>query len=264
LSFAEATAVERSGDTTRVGEIHPGWDILGNANGGYLLAIVARAAADAAGRPDPVTVTAHYLAPGKPGPVHVDARVLRSGRRFATVSATLSTADRPLVAVLGTFGDLTSARGPERVEARPPELPPPDECIPLTPTDTFPPPFAGKVDMRLHPDDVPFSSGPSKRSPRVRGWFRLPHGEPLDTLGLLVAVDAFPPTSFNANLPVAWTPTIELTAHIRARPVTGWMRCMFTTRFITGGFLEEDGEVWDETGRLVAQSRQLALVPTQP
>ena len=54
MSFAEETAVERSGDTTRVGEIHPGWDILGNANGGYLLAIVARAAADAAGRPDPV------------------------------------------------------------------------------------------------------------------------------------------------------------------------------------------------------------------
>ncbi|MFO7549149.1 MAG: thioesterase family protein [Acidimicrobiia bacterium] len=96
--------------------------------------------------------------------------------------------------------------------------------------------------------------------PRVRGWFRLPDGEALDTVGLLVAVDAFPPTIFNTALPISWTPTIELTAHVRARPAPGWLRCAFATRFITGGFLEEDGEVWDATGRLVAQSRQLALL----
>jgi hypothetical protein len=39
------------------------------------------------------------------------------------------------------------------------------------------------------------------------------------------------------------------------------MRCRFSTRFVSGGFLEEDGEVWDAAGALVAQSRQLALVP---
>lgn len=83
----------------------------------------------------------------------------------------------------------------------------------------------------------------------------------MDTTGLLVAVDAFPPTIFFAGLPVAWVPTLELTAHIRARPAPGWLRGAFSTRFVTGGFLEEDGEVWDSEGRLVAQSRQLALLP---
>ena len=48
---------------------------------------------------------------------------------------------------------------------------------------------------------------------------------------------------------------------MRARPAPGWLRCVFTTRFVTGGFIEEDGEVWDESGTLVAQSRQLALLP---
>jgi hypothetical protein len=30
---------------------------------------------------------------------------------------------------------------------------------------------------------------------------------------------------------------------------------------MAGGYFEEDCEVWDSAGRLVAQSRQLALVP---
>jgi Acyl-CoA thioesterase C-terminal domain len=90
---------------------------------------------------------------------------------------------------------------------------------------------------------------------------RLPGAEHVDSLALLCAVDAFPPTAFNARLPVAGTPTVELTAHIRANPAPGWLRCRFSTRFVTAGFLEEDGEVWDSTGRLVGQSRQLALVP---
>ena len=131
----------------------------------------------------------------------------------------------------------------------------------MEPGETFPPPFMGRVELRLHPDDAGFATGAPSGEPRVRGRFRLRDGEPIDTIGLVLAVDAFPPTAFNAQLPVAWTPTVELTAHVRARPAPGWLRCVFTTRFVTGGFLEEDGEIWDDTGRLVAQSRQLALIP---
>jgi acyl-CoA thioesterase len=170
----------------------------------------------------------------------------------------MSDPDRPLMTLLGSY----AARPPtpavvERVDAAPPEMPSPEECIVVEPTESFPPPFMGKVELRIHPDDAHFAAG----KPRFRGWFRLRNDEPIDAFGLIVAVDAFPPTIFNASLPVAWAPTLELTAHLRARPEPGWLRCQFTTRFITGGLLEEDGEVWDQTGRLVAQSRQLALLP---
>jgi acyl-CoA thioesterase len=266
VSFAAATAVRSAGDGTFAADIVAGWDIAGNANGGYLLAIAGRAMATAADRSDPVTLTAHYLAPGRPGPVTVVPDVVKTGKRFTTVRATLADAEgRMLLAVLGTFGDLAPTGGdvaPTRLEDGPPDLPAPEECPPLVPGETgMPPPFARNVEIRMHPDDAGFSQGRPSGQMRVRGWFRLPDDQPVDTLALVLATDAYPPTIFNADLPVAWTPTVELTTHVRAGPAPGWLRCAFTTRFVTGGFLEEDGVVWDATGTLVAQSRQLALVP---
>ena len=58
-----------------------------------------------------------------------------------------------------------------------------------------------------------------------------------------------------------WAPTLELSAHVRARPTPGWLRVRVSTRNLAGGLLEEDAEVWDSSDRLVAQSRQLARVP---
>ncbi len=257
VTFAEATAVEPTGGDRYSANIAPGWDVLGNANGGYLLAVAARAASEAAEGRLPVSITGHFLAPGRPGPVTLTTHIEKRGRRYTTVRATMSDATKHVLSVLGSFADLPDEEHPVvRVETRPPELPPVTECIPVAPTDTFPPPFMGKIDLRLHPEDALFNSG----VPRFRGWFRLLDDEPIDAFGLLVAVDAFPPTAFNAQLPIAWTPTLELTTHIRRQAVAGWLRCQFRTRFISDGFVEEDGEVWDGSGRLVAQSRQLALV----
>ncbi len=273
-AFAAATAVSAVSALAEgrfAGEVHDGWDIAGNANGGYLLAIAARAMREASGRPDPVSVTAHYLRPGRPGPVTVDTEVVKEGKTFVSVRANLLDGEgRPLLSLLGTFGTLSAttdaAAHHELVDANPPDMPSFEECRPRQHSPAIAPAFMDRVDLRLHPEDSVFAHGQRSGSARMRGWFDFPEDpdggrEPIDTIGLLQATDAFPPTIFNVDLPVGWVPTVELTTHVRARPAPGPLRCVFTTRFVTGGFLEEDGEVWDATGRLVAQSRQLALVP---
>lgn len=258
VPFAYDSSVSLDSPDRFFATIASGWDILGNANGGYLLALAARAASEAAGGRTPASVTGHFLAPGRPGRVIIDTRVEKKGRRFTTVSATMADESRPLLAMLGSFADSDPDPHPAtRIEATPPEMPPPEDCVLIEPTETFPPPFMGKVELRLHPEDAQMTSG----IPRFRGWFRLRDEEVIDSFGLLVAVDAFPPTIFAAQIPVGWTPTLELTAHLRGIPEPGWLRCEFTTRFISGGYLEEDGEIWDSSDRLVAQSRQLALLP---
>ena len=261
MTFASATAVTARGDGNYAAAIAEGWEIAGNANGGYLLAIAARAVTVATGRPDPVTITAHYLAPGHPGPATVTVDVLRAGGRHSTAFFTLAAEERTLLAGIATTTELHTDLGPLRVDVAPPDLPPPAECVLLEPAEPLPPPFVGMVEVRLHPDDAPFRGEPSGVA-RMRGWFRLRDGEPLDSIALVQAVDAFPPTSFNARLPVSWTPTVELTAHVRRHACDGYLACAFSTRNIAGGYLETDGEIWDEGGSLVAQSRQLQLVPT--
>jgi len=263
VSFSQATAVVDRGDGRYDARIAPGWDIAGNANGGYLLAIATRAMQHFAGQPDPVTVTAHYLRPGTPGPVAVLCERIKEGKRFTTVSATLLRDGRPLLRLLGAFGSLAETPDtPERVDGEPPQLPPVEACIGTDADGAFDAPaFHSRIDLRLHPDDAGFRRGQPSGEARMRGWFRLRDGEALDGPALLLGTDAFPPTVFNARLPVAWTPTMELTGHLRKRPVAGWLRAEFRSRFVTGGFVEEDGELWDADGRLVAQSRQLALIP---
>ena len=89
------------------------------------------------------------------------------------------------------------------------------------------------------------------------GW---PTSREPDPLLLLLAVDALPPVTFDLGM-LGWTPTLELTVHVRARPAPGWLRVAASTGNVAGGFLEEDAEVWDSAGRLRLQSRQLARAP---
>jgi acyl-CoA thioesterase len=246
-------------------EIHDGWDIGGNANGGYLLAIAGRAMAAASGRTRPASLTAHYLSPGKPGPVEIDTRLVKSGKSYVTVGASMRAGDRPILELVGSFTDLAPTGSSELVDGGPPELPPVAECPTRQPSgDNWPPPFMHRIELRLHPHDVIRPDGERSGRALVRGWFRLPDDQPIDAITLLQVADAFPPTIFNANLPIGWVPTLELTVHVRAEPAPGWLRARFATRFVSDGVLEEDSEIWDSTGRLVALSRQLALVPRLP
>jgi hypothetical protein len=264
--FDRATAVQRldevgPGGTTRFSaEIHDGWDIGGNANGGYLLAVAARAMAAVAGRP-PLTVTAHYLPPAPAGACTLDVALLRAGRRMATITASLTQDARPVMEVLGTFGDQIEDDR-RLIDGAPPALPPYDECVlPAAATEGPRPALNERLAVRMRPGDDGFRRGEPTGTPEFAGWFAFADERPVDAIALMLVADAFPPPVFNTALPVAWVPTLELTVHVRGVPAPGPLRCTFRSRFVQGGLVEEDGEVWDSRDVLVCQSRQLSLTP---
>src|SRR4051794_41209088 len=70
--FDDATAVRPVAPGRFAADVDPEWSIAGRTNGGYLLALMARAAGAHAGGPaGPGAVTAAYLSPPPPRPAHL-------------------------------------------------------------------------------------------------------------------------------------------------------------------------------------------------
>ncbi|MGW1075264.1 thioesterase family protein [Streptomyces sp. NPDC002537] len=248
-------------------DLSAGWTIFGAANGGYLLALVCRALGDALPHPDPFSVTAHYLSASRPGPAVVRTELVRTGRNLSTGQASLFQRDEhgtevERIRVLATYGDLDAVTDDVRTTAKPPAIPPYEHCPGPedAPASAPVPEISGRLDIRLDPATAGWAVGAPSGRGEMRAWFALADGRPADALSLLLAVDALPPTAFEMGLS-GWVPTVELTTHIRRRPAPGPLRVSITTRNLAGGYLEEDAEVWDSEDFLVAQSRQLALVP---
>ncbi|MCH9720344.1 MAG: thioesterase family protein [Actinomycetia bacterium] len=271
-SWAAASAVTQQTDGRFEGQLADGWDILGATNGGYILAVMAKAMAESAGREAPATVTGHFLAPARSGPISIATTTAKAGRRLTTVRASASADSQLLTEALGAFGAWPDPHDLQLQDGEPPTLPEPTDCLrirsgaatwagPTDETPPLPPPFMDRVELRLHPADAGFMMGEPSGHARMRAWFRLLDDEPLDPFALIVAADCLPPTTFNAGLPIAWTPTVELTVHVRARPAPGYVKLDYRSRFVGADRLEVDGLIWDEDDRLIAQSRQLALVP---
>ncbi|WP_432066580.1 thioesterase family protein [Streptomyces sp. C10-9-1] len=266
--FDRDTAVTRREPGVYDAELSAGWTIISAVNGGYLLALLGRALGEALPHSDPFTVSAHYLTASRPGPAVIRTEVVRTGRTLSTGQASLvqfedDGTEVERIRVLATYGDLDGLTPEVRTSAALPAIPPIEQC--LGPGDG-PAPIPGssaiteRLDIRLDPATVGWAVGAPSGRGEMRGWFGLADGRDPDPLSLLLTVDALPPTSFELGL-TGWTPTVELTTHVRCRPAPGPLRVSITTRNLAGGFLEEDAEVWDSADRLVAQSRQLARAP---
>ncbi|RFU41536.1 thioesterase family protein [Actinomadura logoneensis] len=273
--FGDATSVERiAADRFRI-DLDAGFGFAQALNGGYLMAVLGRAAVEASAHAHPVSTAASFLRVAKAGPAEILVERRKSGRTTETARATLLQDDEPVVDALITTATLDPAAEPVWVGAPPePALPPVGSCLSLDeppkstsprkgagtgvhPRDVGDRGFADRVDMLFDPSTMGWLDGRPSGRLEGRAWFRLRCGYQPDAYALALAVDALPPVALNVDAK-GWSPTVELTWHLRAVPAPGWLAVLGSGRLSAGGWFDEEVEIWDSAGRLVAQARQLA------
>ncbi|SEM18770.1 thioesterase family protein [Nonomuraea pusilla] len=257
--FDEATQAIRVDETTYDVCLDPGYSIGGPLNGGYLMAVVLRAAVDAAPFDHPVSTASQFLKAPAPGPAQVRVEPLKAGRTAAFARATLLQDGVPHIESLITTATLGDAE-PDYADGPSHPMPAPEECVQLpAPKAETNMTLSAQMDLRFDPPTLGWLNGRPTGRPESRAYFRMAEPQDPDPYVLALAVDALPPVVFSAGAR-GWAPTVDLTWHLRALPAPGWLTLIGSGRLVRDGWFDEEVEVWDSAGRLVAQSRQLARV----
>lgn len=260
----------RDGEVAFGAEVSAGWRAGRGPHGGYVAAILLRAlieALDDAAR-SPRSLTVHY--PRAPTPGRVQIRVVRErdGRSLSTLSARMEQNGAPVALALAAF---SRAWGDSEMA----ELPLPD-VTPPDPARGTPDVLAERIEQGLTPQFLrhlvvqprigppPFAGADAPME--VGAWVGL--REPtagLDPTVLALFSDALYSPPFVRLAGPATSPTIDLTVHFRAdlAPLLGSKELCFArfcSTVVHEGLFEEDGVIWAPDGRVLAQSRQQAIL----
>jgi len=275
LSFDAATSVRPTPDPLLFEtDVHELWTVGDKPNGGYLLALLGRAArisGRAGGGPDWEVVSSAitYLRPPDLGPATVRTTPLRRGRSASHVRAVLAQGGRDLVDAVFVLGELPAEPRSRYDGIEPLGAPDPEQCVRIAPG------IPGGVhvgimevlDLRLSPSTLPFTDSPPPAAApaELRGWTRFADGREPDALSLLFSVDAIPPATLMIGS-TGWVPTLQMSAYVRARPAPGWLGIRTSANLVADGVVDETCVLWDGRGRVVAQSTQLARLrfPDEP
>ncbi|WP_354699636.1 hypothetical protein DSM112329_05357 [Paraconexibacter sp. AEG42_29] len=264
-SFDDDTALEPIGPGRWRGIISRRWYAAIGVNGGLIAAHATRAMMLAAGADRaPRSLTLHYLKAPTEGPIDYELTVERAGRSVTFVSLRGRRGDDVLITGVGVLA--VDADGPGAL-VQPatgfPQAPPPAGLTRVRP--------GGSTSALLDNYDLRHAFGAEPvtgaEESLVGGWIRTIAPRPLDAIALAAYSDAWWPAVFPRLDGPALMPTLDLTIHWRAPVPDGehpWVLCRLDTREAGGGIFDEQGELWSADGRLLLQSRQLALLRPMP
>ena len=235
--------------------ISPNWSFKGIPSGGYLMAILTNGMLRQSDKKGTPIITAKFMSRSVPGKAEVTVEPISRSKRFDHLQAKLSQEGKERVRAIGTFVGRSNDSTITRYEGGPPEISPLEQCVQISEIKDYS--IFSHMDIRLDPDCAGWMSGNLTDKSQLTGWIKFRDDRPFDVISILLISDSFPAPALASQGKVAWVPTIEFSVSVRNVPRTEWLKCVYRTRFINCGVLEDDGQIWDEDGELIAISRQI-------
>jgi acyl-CoA thioesterase len=233
--------------------------------GGYVEALALVALTRTLRSPDqvPQSMTMHFLRPFLDGEFRAETTIERAGRNMSNVSARLYSAGKLAGVVIASFGtrrefnEFTAVTPPDvrQVQA--------DEAPVVSPLG---------VPNHQHFDMFPrigtFARGGGDA--HVGGWVRPRALGPVDHAMIPVLADLWIPAAYHRWTQPTPAVSVDITTHFRAALPRADVTAASTvfvdlrTTGSIGGFVDEDVDIWSESGVLLAQSRQMRFVHALP
>lgn len=255
----DAVASTSLGDGVHQVQITGDWHTANKTpNGGYILALLQHATMQESAHPDPLTTAITYFRPAAEGTAEIRVHEVRKGRRVSTYDALLTQGGKQIAHAVISTHDWDAAGSVTHTPNPAPEMPPPAACASL---ETVIPggmvPILDRYDYRAASIPGWLEGNPTGVTESLC-WIKAADDRPVDSMLAGAMCDAFPPVT--AEIGHLASATIQLTVHYRRRPETTWALGHVITRHVIDGYHDEHCELWDDQGRLIAQSLQLAIL----
>jgi len=241
---------------------------VGNTpHGGYLKALMNKALSIILPHQHAINSNVYYLDRTENAPAELHVEVIRTSRGSSMGQVRLIQEGRLTCLFSGLFSDFNFMKGANGLETKLPEI--------MSSVDEadfqsmnydklkkgFTPSFIQQLNLRVHPKHAWWDRDTKADDAEARcsAFLELEGGIP-DAFVLSYLSDILPPVVTNKYGPLGWVPTLTLTTNIRQLPTTSKLFIDGIAKDLNNGYFEQDCNIWDMEGNLVATSRQIAKI----
>ena len=265
--FQKAIKLENLEDNKFIVNPDTNYFVGNTPHGGYLMAVMHKALTSILPHSTAISSSVQYLDRIDAKTFELEVETFKTSRGSSSGIVKLKQDDKICTTFTGTCSDFEFMKGYDGLQKPLPNIfneSDKKDYIKMNYdkiSKGFTPAFIQQLECLIHPDHAWWNrdSNDQNNEARCSAFLEMQGGIP-DQFCLSFYSDILPPVVSNKYGPLGWIPTITLTTHIRQLPSTSELYADFKATDINKGYFEQDCNIWDLNGNLVASSRQLTRI----